>query len=173
MAVLIGSNTPVYISTNSPTGEIHYLASFQFNHNNITMGRSNSHIILRAYKGASTSMLVGELRKNGSGYQVRAGTLTDNNLWAYTSWVNLTSGWQPIVVDWRAATSVGANNGTLSLTVGTGTPVSVTGLDNDTQKVDAVALGAVSGIDIGTRGTYYFDAFKIKEVAGKPLHNFV
>ena len=33
------------------------------------------------------------------------------------------------------------------------------GLDNDTRRVDKVDLGAVAGLDSGTSGTYYFDAF--------------
>ena len=33
-------------------------------------------------------------------------------------------------------------------------------VDNDTRRIDGVQLGAVSGIDKGTRGTYYFDAFE-------------
>ncbi len=32
-------------------------------------------------------------------------------------------------------------------------------IDNDTRRIESVGLGAVSGIDTGTRGTYYFDAF--------------
>jgi hypothetical protein len=33
-------------------------------------------------------------------------------------------------------------------------------VDNDTRRIDQARLGAVSGIDTGTRGTYYFDAFE-------------
>ena len=36
----------------------------------------------------------------------------------------------------------------------------LTGVDNDTRRIDRSQLGAVSGIDSGTRGTYYFDAFE-------------
>jgi hypothetical protein len=36
----------------------------------------------------------------------------------------------------------------------------LTGIDNDLQKVDWVALGATNSIDTGTRGTYYFDEFE-------------
>jgi len=32
-------------------------------------------------------------------------------------------------------------------------------MDNDTRRIDRVRLGAITGIDAGTRGTYYFDAF--------------
>jgi hypothetical protein len=33
-------------------------------------------------------------------------------------------------------------------------------MDNDTRRIDRVRLGALTGIDTGTRGTYYFDAFE-------------
>ena len=36
---------------------------------------------------------------------------------------------------------------------------SLTGIDNDTRRIDRVRLGAVAGIDSGTRGTYFFDNF--------------
>jgi hypothetical protein len=38
--------------------------------------------------------------------------------------------------------------------------VALTGIDNDTKRVEMVRLGAVTGIDSGTRGTYYFDTFE-------------
>jgi len=33
-------------------------------------------------------------------------------------------------------------------------------VDNDTRRIDRVRLGAVAGIDSGTRGSYFFDAFQ-------------
>jgi hypothetical protein len=36
----------------------------------------------------------------------------------------------------------------------------LTGIDSDTKRVEMVRLGAVTGIDSGTRGTYFFDAFR-------------
>jgi len=38
--------------------------------------------------------------------------------------------------------------------------VDLTGVDNDTRRIDRIRLGALTGIDIGTRGAYYFDAFE-------------
>jgi len=32
-------------------------------------------------------------------------------------------------------------------------------IDNDTRAIDRVRIGAISGIDTGTRGTYFFDGF--------------
>jgi hypothetical protein len=106
--------------------------------------------------------LVLELRKNGSSFQVRAGLLLDRGKWSYTGWSTLTNGWNSIELDWRAATAAGANNGGLSVWLnGSITPVAnLTGIDNDLQKVDWVALGAATSIDSGTRGTYNFDEFE-------------
>jgi hypothetical protein len=33
-------------------------------------------------------------------------------------------------------------------------------VDNDTRRIDRIRLGAVSGLDSGTSGIYYFDAFE-------------
>ena len=63
-------------------------------------------------------------------------------------------------MDWRAATAVGANNGGLTLWLNGIQVANLTGSDNDLQKVDWIALGAVNGIDSATRGTYYFDEFE-------------
>ena len=36
----------------------------------------------------------------------------------------------------------------------------LTGVANSSWRIDRIQLGAVAGIDTGTRGTYYFDAFE-------------
>ena len=102
------------------------------------MGKNDLHAIFTAYNSSGATLVVIELRKNGSGFQIRAGTLTDLNKWSYTPWITLSSGWQSIAFDWHAATAAGANNGSLSLTMSS-TAVSVSALDNDTRRVDWIA----------------------------------
>jgi hypothetical protein len=65
-----------------------------------------------------------------------------------------------IEMDWRAATSAGANNGGLTLWIDGIQQADLTSVDNDTRRIDRVRLGAIAGIDTRTRGTYYFDAFE-------------
>jgi len=55
---------------------------------------------------------------------------------------------------------MGANNGGLPLWIEGTQKASITRMDKDTRQIESVRLGAVSGIDIGTRGTEYFDAFE-------------
>jgi hypothetical protein len=54
---------------------------------------------------------------------------------------------------------VGANNGSLTFWVdGTPQPI-ISGIDNDTHRIDQVRLGVLAGRDAGTTGTFYMDAF--------------
>jgi hypothetical protein len=62
--------------------------------------------------------------------------------------------------DWRASTGAGLNNGGLTLWIDGTQSANLIGIDNDTRRIDRVQLGAVTGVDSGTRGTYYFDAFE-------------
>ena len=55
---------------------------------------------------------------------------------------------------------MGANNGGLTFWIDGVQKANLTGNDNDTRRIDRVRLGATSGLDTGTRGTYYFDAFE-------------
>jgi RHS repeat-associated protein len=59
-----------------------------------------------------------------------------------------------------AATSSGTNDGYLTLWIDGTQQANLTGVDNDTWRVDRARLGALSGMDAGTSGTYYFDAFE-------------
>ncbi|HSL29655.1 MAG TPA: hypothetical protein VK900_10680, partial [Anaerolineales bacterium] len=56
--------------------------------------------------------------------------------------------------------AAGASNGGLTIWIDESPRSSLTTIDNDTRRIDRVRLGAVAGIDDGTRGTYYFDAFE-------------
>jgi hypothetical protein len=86
--------------------------------------------------------------------------LTDSTTWRYTSWFTISDAPHFIELDWRAATAAGASDGSLTLWIDGTWRANLTGVDNDTRRVDRVRLGAVAGIDTGTRGAYYFDAFE-------------
>jgi hypothetical protein len=101
-----------------------------------------------------------ELRKNGNNYQISAGLVNDSTSFANSASFNISDAPHSIELDWQASTATGANNGSLTLWIDGVQQTSVTGVDNDTRRIESVRLGAVSGIDTGTRGTEYFDAFE-------------
>jgi len=62
--------------------------------------------------------------------------------------------------DLSGAKAAGANNGSLTLWIDSNQKAGITGMDNDTRRIDRVLLSTVSGIDTGTRGIAYFDVFE-------------
>ena len=71
----------------------------------------------------------------------------------------MTNAAHKIEIEWQAASAPGANDGVLTLWLDGSQVGTVTTLDNDTRRVNAGQMGPVAGIDTGTRGTEYFDAF--------------
>ena len=123
------------------------------------MVSGNAHFILYGYNGTSKVVLRVEFRNSSGSYQLRAGLLNDASNWTKSSWFTITDAPHFIEFDWRAASVAGANNGGLTLWIDGVQKANLAAVDNDTWRMDRVRLGAVNGIDAGTRGTYFFDAF--------------
>jgi hypothetical protein len=148
------------LTSDHPNAEPHYLAGFYFDPNSITMANGDAHIILRGYSGSSTVALRMEFGYSAGGYQLRTGLVNDGTTWTETSWFTLSDAPHLIQVDWRAASGAGTNNGGLVLWIDGVQSQLLSGIDNDTRRIDRVLLGALAGVDTGTRGTYYFDVFE-------------
>ena len=153
-------NVVIHVTDDRPNGESGYQASFRFDPNTITMTSGDLHTIFYGYTGASTQVLRLELRFSSGLYQLRAALRDDASTWKNSAFFTITDLPHLIRIDWRAATAVGANNGSLALRIDGVLKANVTGVDNDTRRIDRVRLGAVAAIDAGTRGNYFFDAFE-------------
>jgi hypothetical protein len=124
------------------------------------MTNGNAHYIFYGYAGTSTVVLRVEFRRSSGSYQIRTALLNDGTSWTTSSWFTLGDAAHYVELDWQASTAPGANNGRLTLWLDGLQRANLTGVDNDTRRIDRVRLGPVAGIDSGTRGTYYFDAFE-------------
>ena len=164
MQALIDSNGAIYVTDDLPNAEMRYRARFYFDPNSIGMASGDSHYILIGYAGTSTNVMRVVFRINNGAYQVRGTLIRDATTWAATSFFTISDAVHLIEIDWRAATQPGANDGGLTLWVDGVQRANLTGIDNDTWRIDRVRLGAVGGIDTGTRGTYYFDAFEARRL---------
>jgi subtilisin family serine protease len=160
MQAVIDDNLAIYVSDEMPNAESRYRARFYLDPNSIPMASGNAHYILYGYSGASTVILRVEFRFNNGSYQLRAGLRSDGNKWKTSGWFTISDAPHFIEMDWRAATSAGANNGGLTLWIDGVQRANLAGVDNDMRRIDRVWLGAVAAIDSGTRGTYFFDAFE-------------
>lgn len=160
LQAVIDDKNAIYVTDDSPDLEPRYRARFYFDPNSITMANNDAHYIFQGYSDVSTEVLRIEFRYSKRSYQIRAAFRKDGSAWANSSWFTISDATHFIEIDWRAATAGGANNGGLTLWIDGTQRANLTGMDNDTRRIDRVQLGAVAGIDTGTRGTYYFDGFE-------------
>jgi PKD repeat protein len=162
MQALIDNNTPIHVTDNSPNLEPRYRARFYFDPSSITMVSGNAHYIFYGYSPTPAVILRVELRFSNGNYQIRASLVNDATTWRSSSWftISVSDNLHYIEIDWRASTAPSANNGGLTLWIDGVQKANMTGVDNDTRRMDMVRLGAVFGVDTGTRGTYCFDAFE-------------
>ena len=159
LQALINDNNAIFVNTDSPNAEPRYRARFYFDPNSILMANNDAHIIFKGFAGASTEVLKVEFHKS-AGYEIRVSIADDASTFINSNFFTISDAPHVIEIDWRAATAPGANNGGLTLWIDNVQQVDLTGVDNDTRRVDSAKLGALSGIDTGTRGTYFFDAFE-------------
>jgi len=163
-AVIDDNNTLVVID-DSPVAETRYRARFYFDLNSIPMAIGNSHLLFQGFAGSGTTQVLQlELRFQATGYEVRALLSNDAKGWIATSWMPLSDAPHALELEWRASTAAGANNGGLTFWVDGVQQADLTGVDNDTRRIDQARLGAASGVDNGTRGTYFFDAFESRRL---------
>ena len=159
LQVLIPTTSASYVTDETPNAELTYHARFYFNPNSVSMASGDNFTLFMGIQGNNTQVLQVQLRYTNGAYQLRTATLTDTTGNSLSSYVTISNGIHAVEVEWDASTGVGMNNGSTSLWVDDLLKVSQIGLDNDTRRIDRAELGAVTGIDAGTRGTLYFDAF--------------
>lgn len=161
----INDNNAIYIQDDLPNAETRYRARFYFDPNSITMSNGNAHYLFYGYSGTSTVVVRVEFRRSSSTYQLRASLVDDSTTWAYTNWFTISDAPHFVELDWRASSAVGANNGSLTFWIDGTQRSNLTGIDNDTRRLDRSRLGAVAGIDTGTRGSEYLDAFESRRIS--------
>jgi RHS repeat-associated protein len=159
----LDDNTSVFLSDWTPVAESQYRARFYFDPNTISMASGDAHYIFQALNPSSVVVARLEFRSYQGDYQVRAEAVNDSTGWSSTSWVTLRDQMHYLEIQWKAATAAGANNGILTLWTDGTQRATFTNIDNDTRRVDSAQLGAVSGVDTGTRGTYFLDAFESRK----------
>ena len=151
---------PIHVTDDTPNAEPRYRARFYLDPNSISMTNGDMFFIFNGFQGTSTAVMRVEFRRNAGMYQLRAMIVNDTSTWTNTSSFTISDASHFIELDWRAATSVGANNGRLTLWIDGVQKANLSAIDNDSLRIDRVRLGAVSGVDTGTRGTFYLDAFE-------------
>ena len=157
MAALIDNTTSMYLRDDTPASEPRYSVRYYFDPNSLTMANGDTHAIFTA-RNNTTDILRLDFGFISGSYQVRVYLRTDTAA-TITNWVALTDAAHAIELDWAAASGPGVNNGSLSLWIDGAQVANLTGLDNDTHRIEQARLGPYVGIDAATSGTEYFDAY--------------
>jgi hypothetical protein len=160
LQVAITNNNSKYVVDDRPVAEVKYRARFYFDPNSITMASGNAHYLFYGLDASSNVVVRIELQRSGSLYQLRASARNNASTWSTTAWATISDVPHLVQLDWQAATTAGANNGLVTLTLDGAPQGSITNVANDTRRIERAQLGAVAGIDTGTRGTEFFDAFE-------------
>jgi uncharacterized protein YjiK len=160
MSALMDDNTNIYVTDDSPNAEPRYRARFYFDPNSVAMASGDTQNIFNGYMGASTVVMKVVFRFSSGAYQVRVALLNDATGWTNTAWSTISDAPHSIEFDWRASTAPGANNGGITFWIDGLQKANIATVDNDTRRIDRVRLGPVAGVDTGTRGATYFDAFE-------------
>ena len=160
MQAVIDDTIAIYVTDDNPAAEPRYRARFYFDPNSIPMTSGDAHHIFKGFAGNATQVVRAEFRQSAGIYEIRASLVDDASTWMNTNWFTVSDVSHFIELDWRAATASGANDGGLTLWIDGVQQEDLTGVDNDTRRIDRARLGAIAGLDVGTNGTYYFDAFE-------------
>jgi hypothetical protein len=124
------------------------------------MAGGNAHYLLYGLTSSGAVTVRLEFGRSSSSYRIRAALSNNSTTFTSTSWFNISNASHYIEIYWQAATAPGANNGSLTLWIDGIQRANLTGISNDARRIETVRFGAVAGIDSGTRGTEYFDAFQ-------------
>lgn len=159
MSAVVNDNNAIFVTDELPNGEALYRARFYFDPNTTAMAANDSFFLLMGYKGTTDAIFGLELGYL-SGYRLRLALRDDPSIGVTSNWVSLSDAPHYLEIAWAAAAAPGANNGSLALWVDGAQQADLANVDNDIWRLDRVQLGAANGIDSGTRGTLYFDAFE-------------
>lgn len=160
MQAFIDDTREIYVTDHTPNSETRYRMRFYFHPHAIQMSKGNAHYILYGVTGSNTPVLRLELNFSNGQYRLRAGTRNNANTWTDSSYFTITNAAHLLEIEWKAATSAKSSNGSLSFWIDGALKAALTGINNNTRRVDSLLLGAVAGIDYGTLGISYFDAFE-------------
>lgn len=160
LQAVINDNNVMYLEDNIPATEHRYRARFYFDPNSIAMSNSDTHIILGGYSSTGSMVMRLQFRRSSGNYYLQPSLLNDGTTWTASSWTAISDVPQVIELDWRASSGAGANDGGLTFWIDGNQVADLAGIDNDLRNINLIRLGAVFGIDSGTRGAYFFDAFE-------------
>ncbi len=158
----INDNNSLYVEDTTPGvggDEAQYRARFYFNPNSLTLAANDVLDLFTGYKAGGTAVFRVQLQKVSGVYQVRVGAMNDASTWVDSAWTIISNQWTSIEINYLSV----ANTGSLGLWINGSSTLTLSSVDNDTQTINKVQLGAL-GVEAGTRGQILYDAFESRRL---------
>jgi hypothetical protein len=115
--------------------------------------------VFLAFTGATNRRVAAVVLKRQAGvYSVEGRARLDSDAQADTGFFTIPNAPTEVEIDLRASSAPLANDGRFELFVNGVSQAVLTGLDNDTTRVDYVRMGTMS-VKTGASGTMFFDGF--------------
>lgn len=159
---LFDDTTAIYVRDDTPSAETRYRARIYIDTTALTMPNNGELVIVKPYMTAGSARVcqIGiKYYTSGTQYKVYAGIRTDAPATSFTAEYSITNGEHYIEIDWKAATSAGANNGYIELLIDGVSKETKGSIDNDTYVIDWVLVGSANDPTSGTEGYLSIDSF--------------
>jgi hypothetical protein len=125
------------------------------------MATGDYQYLLTGYATSTNNVILRVQFKLANGtYQVRLRSFNDSSVDQNTPYVTISDAPHSFEVEWSTASAPGANDGFLNFWIDGVAQGSLSGIDNDTQRMERVRIGLTYIINAGTSGTEYFDRFE-------------
>jgi hypothetical protein len=162
LQAFVNDTNSLFVQDDTPNAESRYRVRFYFDPNGYDPGEALSHFRTRIFIASDESSLriaTIVLKRQVGAYSVEARVRRNDGTRADTGFFPITDGPHFIELDWQGATGPGASDGSLQLWIDDAPVSTLTGIDNDQNKVGFARLGALA-IKTGAGGTLYFDQFE-------------
>ncbi len=160
MRALIDDNNAIYVISDKPAQVRDFSVSFRFDPNSTSMTDGDKFTIFNGSSAGGTEVLRLLLSRSSGAYRLNAG-LKDSSTWIFSDWYLISDIPHRIQIDWKAA-GTGQTNGSMKLWIDGALLGDLSGVSNSSYDISRVRLGAVGGVDSGTRGKIYFDDFIVR-----------
>lgn len=167
LAALIDNTTSMYVRSDHPVAEPRYRARFYFDPNSITMASADIHSLFNGRTASGANVFTIQFNYTTTttppSYRIRPQIYNNAGSATSGSYQVISDAPHYIEIDWQADTAAGATNGALTLWIDGVLKQTMSTIDNETLRVEEVRLGPLTGLDAGTLGTYFLDAFESRK----------
>ena len=167
MQVQVSGAAPAYVEDDSPTAERRYRARFYVNAGALTLASGDELELFSAYATGGARELSVLLGRSGTQNRLRLAVRRDDGVYVETapgSEIALPREWHTVEIDWKAATSPSASDGSVAVWLDGQIRAGLAGIDNDQAQVGLVRWGAVAEVDATTTGS--LPARRVRLAAG-------